>query len=314
MYQAGDESAIVSLFEKVFQHSWSREQWAWRFDQNPAGNHMIALMWDGKTLAGHYAVSPVDLQINNEPVKSALSLTTMTHPDYGGRGVFKELSTHLYNYLEEEKGYQLIWGFPNTNSHYGFIKHLGWKDIIPLHTLAASPNKFSDIGDIEVQTVNGFTLAMAKMLNDKAKEKSVSVIRSKEYLQWRIVDKPATKYDIWIVGAEDDPSAVVITKLYSQDDQYLDLNIIEWAVKDIKQLSPIIASIINQKVVNEDTLRKVTMWYNLFDSSTYGVLEKMGFEPSSPVTYFAGRPSNEIASQVLNFKNWHLSFIDSDVY
>ena len=93
MYQAGDEFAIVDLFETVFQRPWSLEQWKWRFGNNPAGNHKIALMWDKKVLAGHYAVSPVNMYLNESPLKTALSLTTMTHPDYGGRGVFKALST-----------------------------------------------------------------------------------------------------------------------------------------------------------------------------------------------------------------------------
>jgi len=84
-YVQGDETSILKLFQLVFKKEMTQEFWEWRFKNNPFTEDVfIYLMWDGSNLIGHYAVSPVELKIKGEIIKTALSMTTMTHPDYGG--------------------------------------------------------------------------------------------------------------------------------------------------------------------------------------------------------------------------------------
>lgn len=314
MYQPGDEESIVDLFQKVFKRPYSKEQWKWRFANNPAGNHKIALMWDKDTLAGHYAVSPVDMLVDGQPIKTALSLTTMTHPDYGGRGVFKQLASYLYDQLENKGGFELIWGFPNNNSHYGFIKHLGWQDISILPTLSAPVYPFIAAPEVPITKRTQFDTKMSRLLQLKASQNLVFVDRSVEYLNWRIVDKPATQYDIWTIGEEENPEAVVITKSYKVGSHEIDLNIVDWSCLDIAVLPGMLGSIIRQIHVKDIQVRRVTLWQNVYQSAVHGKLERMGFAPAAPITYLAGRVKETIALTVLDIKNWHLSFMDSDVY
>ncbi len=134
-FQFGDEKDILSLFEITFGRFMRQDVWQWRFQNNPAGKHYIKLMWENDKLVGHYAVSPFYMNIDSGLYQASLSMTTMTHPDYNGRGFFKILATELYKTLHEQYDIKLVMGYPNKNSHYGFIKNLQWKDLAVVHHL-----------------------------------------------------------------------------------------------------------------------------------------------------------------------------------
>ena len=122
-YQAGDEEKIYELFKMAFKKEIVPDFWKWRFLDNPFHKEpFIDLMWDGDTLAGHYAVSPIGMKVNGESVLTALSMTTMTNPNYGGQGIFPKLADSIYKKLTDVN-VQYVWGFPNMNSHYSFIKN-----------------------------------------------------------------------------------------------------------------------------------------------------------------------------------------------
>ena len=91
-YSSGDEQKILELFSLVFKKEMSLDYWKWRFLDNPERMTMIKLMWDGDLLAGHYALSPMRLLIGDDVVLSGLSMTTMIHPKYFGKGIFTKLA------------------------------------------------------------------------------------------------------------------------------------------------------------------------------------------------------------------------------
>ena len=96
----------------------SLDFWNWRFRENPfSDKEMISLMWDNDTLAGHYAVSPAAMIFDQQPALTALSMTTMTHPEYGGRGIFTQLANHLYDEIYREHQVKMVWGFPNMKQN-----------------------------------------------------------------------------------------------------------------------------------------------------------------------------------------------------
>src|SRR5687767_1720003 len=111
-YKAGDETAILNLFEVCFKKPLAADYWRWRFEHNPAGLKMIMLMWDHEKLVGHYALSPVNMIIESENHLTGLSMTTMTHPDYTGKGIFQQLALELYNEQHRHNNLTMVWGFP----------------------------------------------------------------------------------------------------------------------------------------------------------------------------------------------------------
>jgi hypothetical protein len=146
-YAEGDEGAIVELFERVFGRTMGRsesaEHWHWEFTRNPTPPATIELVWDGDTLVGQYAVSPRRVWFCGGELLAALSLDTMTHPDYGRQGIFSASAEACYARMIE-RGFAFVYGFPNANSIHGFEKYLRWKTVMPtpVHVKAL------DVGDL----------------------------------------------------------------------------------------------------------------------------------------------------------------------
>jgi hypothetical protein len=308
-YKEGDELKIIELFELVFGRPMSLVQWKWRFELNPAGKHLIRLMWVGDKLVGHYAVSPVSLMIDGVPVKSVLSLTTMTHPDYTGNGIFKKLASALYFHLEFEYGSQAIWGFPNGNSHYGFIKNLEWKDVSVIPTLSVD-SKLLPMGTGEINNIDAFTTVHSDLLSKEPSKYPISVQRSTEYLNWRYVQKPSVDYKIFERVENEIVTGVVVVKLYQVNQSKVDLNITELYLNDYSKIGMFMADVLSQ-IGSE--IENVTMWRNVNDSN-YLHFERMGFKPSLPLTYLGIRATDSIKELSSSLNNWYYSFGDSDIY
>ena len=140
-YTSGDEGAIGALFADSFGRDLGADYWRWRYLDNPVGNPMIELAWDGDVLAAHYAVSPVLLKFKGADVLAGLSMTTMTSPAYRGRGLFPLMAERLYERMAAE-GYDLVFGFPNRQSHRIFVRDLKWTDLSPVPMLKLAKGKY----------------------------------------------------------------------------------------------------------------------------------------------------------------------------
>lgn len=311
-YKAGDENKIIPLFEMVFKRPMSLEQWRWRFEENPAGKYMIKLMWDGDTLAGHYAVSPVFMIYNGEKILTTLSLTTMTHPDYGRRGIFGDLANSLYNTLEQDLNVKAIWGFPNNNSHYGFIKNLGWKDVGVIHTLTLKANKLSPLLNENTHLVSDLNFSHAELLEHYGRKFPVSIDRNLEYLNWRYLKKPSSKY-YFIEHNSDGVKSFIIFKFYKSNEspETWEINILEIAVADSTVLKFLLQHILAE--FSDKNIVNISLWMSLFEPM-HLQLEKMGFIPEGKQTYLGIRADEIKFPEVHDLRKWHYSMGDSDVY
>ncbi len=310
-YKTGDEVQILELFELAFNRKMSLEHWNWRFAKNPAGNHLIKLMWDNDILVGHYAVSPLFVDVNGIKTLTAHSLTTMTHPSYGGKGIFKTLSLALYNDLDTIHGCKAVWGFPNNNSHYGFIKSLGWSDLAVIHTLAVKPDVLNPKAtqEIKLKELLKFDESHSEYIKSKLSDFSVKVDRSTDYLNWRYFDKPGNQYKIFEI--QEPTKTIIVSKIYpSSVSGEWDINLIELFTDDFNYLPSILKAI--QESYNLP-IQRITTWRNLFDNNHIN-LEKLGFYPNLPQTYIGARIHSDMPKSFNNFQNWSLSMGDSDVF
>ncbi len=151
-YAPGDEAKIVALFERVFHKPMgateSLRHWHWEYEENPVGPRAAKLVWDGDRLVGHYAVSPRRLWVEGEERLAALSLDTMTDPDYGREGIFSASAEACYAAMSE-RGLQFVYGFPNANSVGGIQRRLRWTMVMPTPVLV----KPLDIGPLAGQAL-----------------------------------------------------------------------------------------------------------------------------------------------------------------
>ncbi|MXS72245.1 GNAT family N-acetyltransferase [Flavobacteriaceae bacterium W22] len=311
-YQLGDEKAILALFHLAFGKKMSEEYWNWRFANNPFSDELfIDLMWDGDKLVGHYAVSPVDMMINGKAEKTALSMTTMTHPEYGGRGIFSQLAESLYRKLSVNN-YKLVWGFPNNNSHYGFNKNLSWSDIALQGMMSLNTKNFSRLINAEakgrsINTTEEIESNLISQLNSSAKY--IKINKTKEYLQWRYFDNPTADYKMII---PDDNRGIIIYKVISSfsDSTKSEIDIMDMAFdNDMSVLINLLSSVYN----SEQNILQFNLWDSLFSANQI-ILEKAGFRVCPPVTYLGYRALSSPDQQIADYRSWDISLSYSDVF
>lgn len=302
-YKNGDEEQILELFQLSFGQKMSKAYWEWRFQKKPfleKDVNSIFLMWDNEKLVGHYAVSPIELQIEGKTHKTALSMTTMTHPEYGGKGIFTTLANALYEYLEEEKGYSLIWGFPNNNSHYGFLKRLKWQDIITLPMYSVQGDIVEKYGSSKNITINS-TVQILEKNNDS----TIKINKTEEFYNWRFNTNPSAQY---FQAIDSDTKNSVIYKVYATSNG----NQIDILEKNIHTKEPLEFLNLLKAIANkEKQVAQFNLWLNYYHRDII-FYEKSGFRLQSNNTYFSCRPT--ILKDVLDFKKWDIDFLYSDIY
>jgi len=312
-YKPGDEEQILQLFEKSFGKPLSEKFWKWRFLDNPVNQVMIKLMWDGDLLVGHYAASPVKLICDGESILTALSMTTMTHPDYAGKGIFSQLAEALYRTEAEQTQLKAVWGYPNNNSHYAFMKNLEWSNLEAVPTFSLAARNIRDIPDSNVKQVTAFSEKHVLAAQSASKECRVKVDKSLDYLGWRYGDHPENTYEIFEYETSDQ-SFFVVSKVFPSFDVKgtFEVDILELAVPNE---AGIIAAFLSEiaRVYSAYDLLKINLWLPLNDPK-HITLEKLGFVNTAPVTYFGIKLLDPAYSPLLENKNWDYSMGYSDIY
>jgi len=309
--RAADRDAITGLFREAFGRRMARREWEWRFLRKPAGRGLIELAWDDTKLAGHYAVSPVRLRVRGKDVPAALSGTTMTHVWYRGLGLFPLLARRTYA-RARQAGHVLVMGFPNRYSHRGLVRDLGWRDVYEVPRLSLHMGdrrrETEDGGVAEVVELERFDRRFDRLWDEVKDTCPVSVVRDRRYLQWRFAENPESRYRIFALEDGRRVSGYAIAKRYGEEMHVVDILCLnaDTGVRLVRRVAGTAARL---------GLPVVSMWLNP-GLELRRELERLGFQPGAPVTYFCVLPL-AAASRLrgaCDFRNWYLTMADSDVY
>lgn len=116
---------LASLYKAVYGHQQAPGYFAKKYDTAYTGAAYIGFIAYCDDLpVAYYGVIPCFIEYDNMVVLAAQSGDTMTHPEHQKKGLFVQLAQRTYE-LCKSSGIQLVYGFPNQNSHRGLIK-LGW--------------------------------------------------------------------------------------------------------------------------------------------------------------------------------------------
>ena len=302
---------IKKTFKSSFEQDIKEEYWNWRFNNNPHDSKIyIGYILEKGNLASYYAVSPTWIEVRDGRYKIALSNMTMTHPEYQGRGYFSLLAEELYQILREDD-FIGVYGFQNSNSHYGFKKHLNWNDIAILNLMVLDRER---INPRAVRNYNSFSFTEKLFEEGDLKilegflftEKPVHIARDIETLRWRLIEIPTNTYHSLIISYGNSVSGVLIYKHYNNKD----VDVMEYFYKNESSRFEIFCA--GLYYLWNATQGDIYIWSNLH-SDEHLYLEKMGFAESNFNTYFGIRLFN-LNDKVLDIKNWHYRFMDSDVF
>jgi hypothetical protein len=310
-YQAGDEVHILDLFRCSYGYDLREDYWIWRFKNNPAGPGIIDMTWNGATPAAHYAVTLAVMRIHGGDWLTGLSGTTMAHPDYRGCGLFQILARSMYTRMAA-MGVAMVWGFPNAQSHRGFVRGLNWADIykvpmfrLPLTLRAPVLSVPPQVAEITVVDER-FDRLWACVRDDYA----VIARRDRAHLQWRYLDNPAERYHVIAYEDGGEVLGYAVLKRYRAEWQVIDL----LAIKESTEVGEGLIAFVVQRAVSEGA-EAISLWLNL-THPLYHALEKIGFRPDVPITYLGGLALQpELDTRLLyDYRQWYLTMGDSDVF
>jgi len=316
-YKKGDEIQIVDLFERVFGKKMTLDFWKWRFVENPFGEGIIKLLFDNNLLIGHYAVIPMVVQVKNTSTPAAFSMTTMTHPDYQGQGIFTYLAKETYSEAQK-RGFKFVYGFPNQNSYYRFIKKLGWMDFGKMTVLYKDFKEgihFSIRGANNIYEIKKFTDDIDSLWKKVRQNYQVVVPRTKEFLNWRFINNPEINYKIFSINNDKELLGYIIVKIYKGTKETLG-HIVDILSVDEKVAEELLQASYNY--FSGNGIQKISCWMqNPYFYSK--LMEEEGFVRKIPdlETYFGVKilsENNNVFKEVEYFNNWYLTMGDSDVF
>lgn len=310
-FERRDLPAVLELFRAAYGgRSLPEAQYSHFFlEGNPFGPPMIELAFDGDLLVGHYALCPAESLVDGKPVPSARSMATMTHPSYAGRGIFSELAERLYARVFEDHGLGLVWGFPNPNSHYGFVNKLGWKDLFSLHFLDvpanASASQAAPLEPLATPEIERRLLALPTP--------NVGVIpfaRSERFLRWRYLSE-SSRYSF--VGASNDASFAVVSTYQESTTTPRTLNLVDAFCESPTAALPLLSALTAHAAHTGHDV--VSVWTDL-RSPVWGAAERLRARPRGVITYAGVRPSTsaDLDGSLSDPRRWRVSMGDSDVF
>lgn len=298
---------FVDLFHVCFNKEIPKSFLNWRYIENPVKEFFVYVALDKNKIIANYSVSPIILSSVDVDIKSALSMTTMTHPTYSGKGLFTRLASILYEDMQEY-GYKLVWGFPNNNSHRAFVTKLQWKDIYEIPTMRLNLNnktQLSKTKSLEINHDNKFDLNYR--INNYSN--FIRVKKDNPYLKWRYLNNPLNDYkNIVITNNKKDVSSFLIFKNYGENE----IDIVDFSLKSFEEGECLLKQIILYS--QENNINYINAWAPRH-SINHTLFEKLGFTNFIPITYFGKRDLSNLNEPIsTDYSNWFIQMGDSDVY
>lgn len=313
-YQDGDEQEILTLFELAFHRKMSHEFWKWRYQDNPSGKGIIRLAFDGDLLVGHFGFLPMRVQYGSETLRAIFPITSMTHPDYWGRGIFTSLMAGTYEYAAA-KGYQLAYGFPNENSVYA-CRRYGYRDIVSIGILEKQLDKEPDDTVSEnIKKVNIFDDKFDRLWQLVSNNYEIITVRNAEQLNWRFSSYSEICYHTFAYHSGlNEIDGYIVLKIF-QDGRNARGHIIDLLTIPDEHIA---AQLINHacNYFRQRGVNNVSCWFP--EKSFYdNILTSAGFVRRQEKTNFAVMLLNKndtVHAALEEPARWHFTMGDSDVF
>jgi hypothetical protein len=232
-YRAGDERALVALFERVFGRPITESHWRWKLKQPHSPVENVWLAVSGEAPIFHYAGIPTRYRLPTGDATAMVSVDTMTAPEFQRRGLLSIVGREVYD-TWREAGVPFVIGLPNERwgSRAGA---LGWEQLFPLQWLArplrpqailARRLKLPVLGRLGVVGAawNAFWRACTRpdptvcvrqveragpefdqLWQRLRADAPVSVVRDSAWVNWRYLDAPALAYRVLLAERAGEP-------------------------------------------------------------------------------------------------------------
>lgn len=298
---------IDNLHKKCFGKEKGEEYYIWKYLNNPIDDLIVACAFSKEHLASFYAVSPIEILVNETCERALLSLNTMTDPDFSGQGLFTRLAQLVYKYSVEKYHYKFVFGFTNSISNRIFSEQLGWSTVyeVPMLQKKLSLGAKSLKSDLKID--NEFKLDYNNILCQK--EDGFRILKTKEYLIWRYMESPESTYMNFVLSEKKNVNAYAICKFYQEDK----INVVEWNSSSLNSLETLFLELFN--IAQEYNRNIVTTWSRI-NSKEHLLFERLGFINQYPIHYFSLKmlEKETFSIDITDYRKWNLQLGDNNTY
>lgn len=332
-YRPGDETGINALYKDVFGKTRSLEEWHWKFvDFTDADPIIIVTELDGK-IVGHAACLKIPGFYHNKLIRMGERVDIMVHPDYQGRGIYKNIVLRM---IEESRTHKIdvLYGFPAEKAKDVFLKTAGGDDLgnIPRFLAVqrpgaligtklpalAKPAKLIDSAYSRLLKRKSRYLLkeytahdsgiIDELYNRFAPSYPMHAIRDSAYIERRFLAHPTRDYQVFVIMDGEEAIGFTACLTEKKDNGSTTATIVDlWAQRDIALLTGILRAIRN----NSDA--DIINCWAVNDSERYIALKKAGFHHiNSPMPFVIKTFNSEL--DVSELADWHLSQSDVDSY
>lgn len=181
----------------------TREFFYWKFRDNPFGRSILSCALHDNKIVGCVALGMQDFIHNGKVIKAAISFETFIHPDFQGKGLFKQL-IDLAESEASNRDIEFLLNFPNSKSFSGFIKN-DWKELNCSEYWLKGNNYLkllSNIKDLKKTFVpnaggiNEFTKYKNHYFEFINSMNCFKLLINNDYLDWRFFSYPNAQYEI----------------------------------------------------------------------------------------------------------------------
>lgn len=290
-------SSFCELYRSCFNDYIDESIVIRRYVDNPYDDLYMCVAMDQGKIVSNYAVSPTLIEYKGTKYRSALSLNTMTHPEYMGQGIFVKLASALYAKLKED-GYKLVYGCPNFISNRPLCNRLNWVDIYEHPTMEYVLEKDIPFDVEKISVVSAKELSLDE-------DSIIRVAKESDYMEWRYTNHPSNKY--FCIRYTDGGWAIY--KVYQNM-----INIVELHAANNITRTNLVGYISTE--AKKMKLEKLTVWSKI-NTEEHFLLEKLGFRNRYPITYFGALDlglSKEVDCDIWDYRNWAVNMGDDNVY
>jgi hypothetical protein len=191
---AADAPGIRRLFERVFGHPLSDEQWRWKFEQNPDGWRATVGVLDGE-IVGHYAGWGARFLVGGGPRLLYSVGDVATDPSVralgGRRGVYREMTDAFYSAIATTVPF--CYGFPNARALRVSERIVGSRTLFPVEIASVPVDAFGappadvEAGDSVDATFDALWEAASRVLDE-------APVRDRARVNWRFHARPDRYY------------------------------------------------------------------------------------------------------------------------
>lgn len=175
--------------------------WKWKHELNPFGESPVLLAEDNGEVIGLRAFLCWNWKWGNKILRSYRAVDTATHPEWQGKGIFRELTLSLWKQVQQADKGTFIFNTPNQISKPGYLK-MGWKvlgkppvslSILPLPILKSESNL-----ERSYSLLSGFNWDVLGENCSSSDDDFMRTSISPDFLRWRYKTIPDRKYGAWI--------------------------------------------------------------------------------------------------------------------